>query len=547
MITASRPWTAGRAWAATAALHAFVGGWALLVGELMWDATRAPGSTAVAVWPGGVGVVVLGFAGLALGWAAPGLARACWAVAGLVLLPVGIATLAAAPGLGQVRPQGLDPSRMRAVAAIGGAAAIVVALALLTWLALTLLRRGGRPTSKGVAVGAAIYATLLLLLATGLVASLPAVVYQALRETRRHYPVAAPVIAQVGTAVILAMAGSALLYHAASAVTGSLSGRANLPRFWPWVLVATAVVAVGAAAARSARMQGGALAALTVPAGLLPGLAFAGLAFVGLRWHRERGPLTWRQMWTAWAWGAVCATFAAAMIEIAAEFAVFALALSRTHAFALVTNGPGYRGLFEHIDRYLTQREVTGNTLLIYALIGPFVEELTKGFGYPIAVRACASARDAFGIGVLVGAGFAAFEGVGYVALAVHGGANQWWSGALVRAGSTTLHCLATGLVALGWYGASRGRWWRLPPLFLAAWALHGAWNGASVLVGQRVLAPTHGLSDVQLELLLNIGLGAIAVLNLLLIWAIGARLRSCAPAAAVSQPRSVAGAPGGS
>jgi RsiW-degrading membrane proteinase PrsW (M82 family) len=91
---------------------------------------------------------------------------------------------------------------------------------------------------------------------------------------------------------------------------------------------------------------------------------------------------------------------------------------------------------------------------------------------------------DGFLFGVAAGAGFALVEGMlnGSLALVNPG---SWGALMAVRGGTAALHCLATGLAGLGWQaGLAERRWGRAILFWLAAVALHGAWNVAAGISG---------------------------------------------------------------
>ena len=115
------------------------------------------------------------------------------------------------------------------------------------------------------------------------------------------------------------------------------------------------------------------------------------------------------------------------------------------------------------------------------AIIAPLAEELAKPLVTLPLLRHLGK-KEAFWIGALAGAGFAALENVIYAT----SGFTIWAGILLVRALGGALHPLGSGLVAQGWWGVLRGEkdagknWFKR---FGIAFAVHAAWNGGSLLV----------------------------------------------------------------
>jgi hypothetical protein len=92
------------------------------------------------------------------------------------------------------------------------------------------------------------------------------------------------------------------------------------------------------------------------------------------------------------------------------------------------------------------------------------------------------SKQEAFWVGAMAGAGFAALENVIYATT----GITIWVGILIVRALGSALHPLGSGLMAQGWRDVINGEkdsgknWLRR---FGIAVAVHAAWNGGSLLV----------------------------------------------------------------
>ena len=121
--------------------------------------------------------------------------------------------------------------------------------------------------------------------------------------------------------------------------------------------------------------------------------------------------------------------------------------------------------------------------ILLFVIIGPLIEETTKGLGVPLLTLwrgEPPSPAQGWLWGMAVGAGFAITEGV------FNGAAGLGFFAviALLRMGATLMHMTAAGLTGSGWSGTlAVRRPWPLIRGYLAGVALHGLWNGLTVLI----------------------------------------------------------------
>jgi hypothetical protein len=127
------------------------------------------------------------------------------------------------------------------------------------------------------------------------------------------------------------------------------------------------------------------------------------------------------------------------------------------------------------------------NPLLIAAVIGyiavavPFIEELFKPLAVWIFARRIESPAQGFVLGMLSGAAFALVESLN----ASGAGTETWPVIVTVRAGTSLLHIMASGLVGWGIVSAFRERRiLRLFAAYLSAVLIHGLWNACAVGVG---------------------------------------------------------------
>jgi RsiW-degrading membrane proteinase PrsW (M82 family) len=163
--------------------------------------------------------------------------------------------------------------------------------------------------------------------------------------------------------------------------------------------------------------------------------------------------------------------------------------------------------------------------LLTIAVFGPLIEEFSKGFGVRLLRGARPTRHQAFLFGVAAGVGFGMVEAFEYSFAAFAVSPYRWWDTLLLRAGSSSLHALASGTVGIAWYYAFRGRRLRAIGLFLVAYAIHGSWNALNVLAAARVLPGFKSLSDTTVERVLEAVCGVIALLMIAALCAISARL----------------------
>jgi RsiW-degrading membrane proteinase PrsW (M82 family) len=151
--------------------------------------------------------------------------------------------------------------------------------------------------------------------------------------------------------------------------------------------------------------------------------------------------------------------------------------------------------------------------LFLFGIAIPLVEEAFKTLAGGVAARwSRPQPARAFLWGVAGGAGFALAENVFNGAL---GGVETWPLAALARLAATVMHCATGGLVGWGW-----GQFWtaRRPRRFLASYlaavAVHGLWNGVTVIL-VLLSAGTVMYEGDALWGLLG-GAGAVALLGLL-------------------------------
>jgi hypothetical protein len=147
--------------------------------------------------------------------------------------------------------------------------------------------------------------------------------------------------------------------------------------------------------------------------------------------------------------------------------------------------------LLDRIGPYLTRPGVISAVLVFGALIVPLIEEALKPIGVWLLAGRTLGPAAGFAAGALSGAGYALFE-----SLAITTGIGDWVMLVVVRIGTAMIHILTAGLVGwalvLAW---ERGRYLNLGLTFLFAVAIHGLWNGLTLLNSFALLSQELGIN----------------------------------------------------
>lgn len=172
------------------------------------------------------------------------------------------------------------------------------------------------------------------------------------------------------------------------------------------------------------------------------------------------------------------------------------------------------------LSPYLQNPLVILGVLLVVAGLVPLIEELLKPLGmWALAGRNLTPAQG-FAAGAISGGTFALIESLFYLS---NPSGESWAVLVAGRAGTGLLHTTSTAL--LGWAMASawqNGSYLRLGATYLLSCALHGLWNGLSILSGLSGIFD--GLPS-SLPLMRSIGpiasagLGILMMVLLLLLW----------------------------
>ena len=139
---------------------------------------------------------------------------------------------------------------------------------------------------------------------------------------------------------------------------------------------------------------------------------------------------------------------------------------------------------------YLSNAGVIAVLIGYIGLIVPLIEELLKPLGVWLFAWKIESPAQGFALGMLSGAAFALVESLN----ASGTGSAEWPVIVSVRAGTSLLHMMASGLVGWGIVSAFREkRYLRLPAAYFCAVAIHGLWNSCAVGAGLSAVGESIG------------------------------------------------------
>lgn len=317
-------------------------------------------------------------------------------------------------------------------------------------------------------------------------------------------------------------------WHGWRGLRGEASPAFRLPG-WGWFLLALIVTLAAGQAAFSAGLNGVAVVAHVLVAALAALLMLA----IPVGAARRHGWSVGRRAGaTSVAWGGLGGVGLAITLEMVLAgglllLLVVAVAVLRPELleqFGGATPGPLMPDAdpMDMLTPLLSSPLVLLGGLLVIAVIVPLIEELAKSLAVPVARWAGRPLTriDAFLLGAACGAGFTLIEGItnGATALAQ----PQGWAVAMTaRSGVAVIHVLASALAGLAWQaGLVERNWRRGAGLFLAAVALHGAWNGGALIVawlGLRGMSGGIGALPGNLgAFVVVLGMGAVFVGSLI-------------------------------
>jgi RsiW-degrading membrane proteinase PrsW (M82 family) len=229
------------------------------------------------------------------------------------------------------------------------------------------------------------------------------------------------------------------------------------------------------------------------------------LSIVGRRLARDGLATNWREVLAQLGSGAFLGTPAALLLEMVvflllAVVAVLVIALTPGAEEILQTflaePLTGELPDLSQLSPLLNSPWLVGLVVFALAVVAPALEEAVKTLGVLLMGYYHRPGRaQAFLWGVAGGAGFALVEGLLSGSLVL--GEEQSWAFAITaRGGTAVVHCLAGGLMGLGWQALlSKDRRWRLLLYYVTAVALHGMWNGLVAGVTYFGLLSTGGVA----------------------------------------------------
>jgi hypothetical protein len=308
----------------------------------------------------------------------------------------------------------------------------------------------------------------------------------------------------VAVAVLGLSLGGALAWHAGNALRQRDSALFQPLPVWLLLLLYLPVIALG-----QSFIFFDLWPALTLPpfhllAAAIPSftvLAFAGRAF-------KPAHLRWREVVVQFSGGALLATFIALTAEIILGLV---LLLILSVAWSLLANGSirpmelltqlqDSRWLEnpDNLQQLILYPPIAITLVAIFVVIGPLVEELAKLLGVILMSYRHPSPAQVFLWGLAGGAGFALVENLFNTTLAL----EAWLFIMLLRVGATAMHCLATGLTALGWQRLLvERRPWKLLGLYIISIVIHALWNILVIGVSGVAIATTGSATDISLAL----------------------------------------------
>lgn len=310
-------------------------------------------------------------------------------------------------------------------------------------------------------------------------------------------------------------AGGVTFWHSLHSMQGKISKPLRLPPAWLLGGLFGLFVAMGLFISEGEFATGLFFPPILAIAAALPPL-------LAIAWftHNASPELTWRRGMVAFAGGMTLSVLIALILEIL--FPALILVLVFELGGIVMDN---LEALFEALAGENLARAITSPGFIYLfiqiAIIAPLAEELAKPLvTLPLLGRV--NRKQAFLIGAMAGAGFAAMENILYASFGLY-----FWAGILVvRALGGAIHPLGSGLVALGWHGVLRGEagaWSRWFMHFGLAAAVHALWNGGSLLVITLAGAQFFGELPPEIDILglstAGTTLALLVVLGLAALW----------------------------
>lgn len=309
-------------------------------------------------------------------------------------------------------------------------------------------------------------------------------------------------------------AGSSAFWHGLASLQGKSSGLVRVPSTRRMIAILIFLVLAGGIIFQSALAK-----RLISPAMIL--IAAAVPSLLALVWLSKQGieNLSWRRSVVAFAGGA---TFSAGSVLLSLIALIIITAIAIAIPVEAMLNG--FASIFGTVTRVevliapVNQSFYHGvvQFTIIVPLIGALVKPLVT-----LPLLGQLSRREAFLIGAIAGAGFAAMENLLYFGFGFH---NWGWIWMIQLAGGA-IHPVGAGLVTLGWQNIlmkKSNAWPKWMAYFGMATALHMLWNlGLLLAISERGSIVFNNLFSMSpsadiltfIVLVILIGVGCITLL----------------------------------
>ena len=173
----------------------------------------------------------------------------------------------------------------------------------------------------------------------------------------------------------------------------------------------------------------------------------------------------------------------------------------------------------------------------VLSVVAPLNEEFWKGMLVAFFFFRKGGPARCFMWGVLAGAGFNILETFQNSISIINPAevtrqqlSQDWWKFAMARAGTGAIHSAATGMSALGFYGLFRSQ-----PRYMLGYPagvlIHGSWNFLNFTLSGDAFLSQAGPDSQLLDVLSIIGLAALFLACVALLWEMPRRVRDGRPA----------------
>jgi RsiW-degrading membrane proteinase PrsW (M82 family) len=326
-------------------------------------------------------------------------------------------------------------------------------------------------------------------------------------------------IASLG--VITLTLGIALAYQARASLRGRPSREFRPPSarllgllFVLSLIVGQGLIFVGGGSSATAIL----FPAFHILAAACPALAI--LAYVA----RSTRTVSWRSASLEVSHGALLAPTAA----LAAELIVILALIVAVSLIVVFTPGGAERLLQlstdlqdpawvenpENLAQLVLSPPALAVIVLVFVVLAPLIEEFLKALGVLLLGYRLRGRAEAWVWGVACGAGFALAESLFNGSIALEG----WGIVMVTRWGASLMHCVASGIMGLGWHDALASRRpWRLLTAYARSTGVHALWNAAAVGVAVPSLLALTTPDNIVAQGVAGLTLlGSLAVLLLL-------------------------------